>query len=46
MRLLAHVYGSLWCEAYYDPLNDATRAFAQPLALQMQAANAILKFKA
>jgi hypothetical protein len=43
--LLAGVYGSLWTEAHYDPLNESTKQFAMPLAEKMKRANEILRFK-
>ena len=45
LRLLAEVYATLWTEAFYDPYNDRTRKFAEPLARKMQEANKILNFK-
>ena len=45
MKLLRDVYGSLWIEAYYDPTNEMTRRFAQPLADKMRDANKVLGFK-
>jgi hypothetical protein len=44
-RLLAEVYGKLWTEAYYDPWNEDTKKFAQPLADMMTKLNDMLRFK-
>jgi hypothetical protein len=46
LRLLAEVYGALWTEAHYDPANESTRRFAEPLAAKMREANKTLRFKA
>lgn len=45
MKLLAEVYGALWCEAGYDPKNKITQEFAAPLADKMRKANQTMKFK-
>jgi hypothetical protein len=42
---LSEVYGKLWAEACYDPMNESTRKFASPLAVIMQKLNEDLKFK-
>jgi len=45
MLLLASLYSKVWPEAYYDPYNDATRAFALELMPEITELNKILKFK-
>lgn len=45
LRLLKEVYAGLWMEAYYDPTNESTRKFAEPLADKMVELNSILHFK-
>lgn len=42
---LAKVYGTLWTEACYDPINESTREFAKPLCEIMAKLNEDLKFK-
>ena len=45
-KLLNDIYGTLWCEAYYDPTyGEVTRNFAKPLADKMTQLNKLLKFK-
>jgi hypothetical protein len=44
--LLNEVYGRLWTEAHYDPWNEQTKKFAQPLADKMSELNKLLGFKA
>lgn len=44
-KLLAEVYGVLWTEANYDPINESTRKFAKPLADKMMEANKLLGFR-
>lgn len=44
-KLLSEVFGQLWTEAYYDPTNESTRKFAQPLADKMSELNKLLGFK-
>lgn len=44
-KLLSEVYGRLWTEAHYDPDNESTRKFAQPLAEKMSRLNTLLGFK-
>jgi hypothetical protein len=44
-ELLHDIYGSLWMEAFYDPANEATRTFAEPLARKMKKLNEMLGFK-
>jgi hypothetical protein len=43
--MLAEIYGALWTEGYYDPLNTFTQYFAKPLADKMSQLNEELKFK-
>jgi hypothetical protein len=43
--LLREVYGVLWTEAFYDPRNEETRKFAEPLSRKMSEANKLLGFK-
>ncbi len=43
--LLNEVYGRLWCEAYYDPYNEITRKFAEPLSDKLSQVNKLLGFK-
>jgi hypothetical protein len=45
MKALSRVYGLIWCEACYDPYNDATRQFAKKMLDDIQFANTILQFK-
>ena len=44
MRLLAEVHGELFTEAHYDPRNESTQKFAQPLYEKMRLANEIMRF--
>jgi len=45
IKLLSEVYGRLWTEAYYDPMNESTRKFSKPLSDKMSKLNKLLKFK-
>ena len=44
-EILSHVSGRLWTEASYDPYNEDTRKFAEPLSALMMELNQTLKFK-
>ena len=44
-QLLVDVYGALWTEAFYDPYNESTKNFAEPLANKMNRINKLLAFK-
>jgi hypothetical protein len=39
------LYAALWTEAYYDPENKDTKAFAMDTVKYIQRLNEILKFK-
>ena len=42
---LLALYQLIWCEAVYDPMNDATKAFAAKLLPHIENLNRELKFK-
>jgi hypothetical protein len=43
--LLCELYGALWTEAFYDPYNDSTQRFAEPLSRKMTRLNELMGFK-
>lgn len=45
LKALREAYSIIWCEACYDPVNEATQRICQRLLPLIQHANAILRFK-
>ena len=45
MSNMNNLYGLIWPEACYDPLNESTGAFAKKLLPFIQALNAEFRFK-
>ena len=45
-ELLSDLYGVLWMEAFYDPSNEITKAWARRHVGKMKRLNEILGFKA
>lgn len=45
IKLLSEITYALWSEAFYDPYNESTQKFAEPLAFKMRRLNEIIGFK-
>jgi len=45
MEALGRLYGKIWCEACYDPMNESTQKFSRDLLADIQFTNTILGFK-